>query len=139
VAKTSLKDASKGSPNNRLGLLVVDDSVAQLTAFRQDLEGGPYQVWTAVTVAEAQERMLKNAPDLVVIDYHMPQVMGDSCLKLLKAVGPASTRYYLYTSDPSAFRRHREMGFDGVLMLKGKSSVRSQIDAIAKAIVQFRG
>lgn len=139
MAQTSLKDASKGSTNRRLALLVVDDSVAQLTAFRQDLEGGPYQVWTALTVTEAQERMAKNAPDLVIIDYHMPQVMGDSCLKLLRAIGPASTRYYLYTGDPSAFRRHREMGFDGVLMLKGKSSVRSQIDAIAKAITQFRG
>lgn len=121
-----------------LGILYVDDSPAQLHAFRQSLAGGAYNVWVAATPREAQERMKQERPDLVVIDYHMPQMMGDACLKLLRQAGTSATRYYLYTTDPGAFRRHREMGFDGVLMLKGKASVRTQIDAIAKAMAQFR-
>ena len=122
-----------------LGILFVDDSAAQLDGFRRGLADSPYTVWTAGTVREAQERMAQSRPDLVIIDYHMPQMMGDDCLKVLRQAGLPSTRYYLYTTDAAAFRRHREMGFDGVLMLKGKSSVRVQIDAIARAIVQFRG
>jgi CheY-like chemotaxis protein len=122
-----------------LDILYVDDSAAQLDGFRQSLAGGPYRVRTANSVREAEMRMAAERPDLVVIDYHMPEMMGDRALTVLKRSGADSTRYYLYTSDPHAFRRHREMGFDGVLMLKGKSSVRSQIDAIARAMVQFRG
>lgn len=122
-----------------LDILYVDDSATQLDAFRQSLIGGPYRVTTATSVREAEVRMAAEHPDLVVIDYHMPEMMGDRALAMLKRSGAGSTRYYLYTSDPLAFRRHREMGFDGVLMLKGKSSVRSQIDAIARAMVRFRG
>jgi CheY-like chemotaxis protein len=123
----------------RLGILFVDDSAAQLDGFRRSLADGPYRVWTAATVREAEERVRRDRPDLVVIDYQMPEMMGDQCLERLRQAGPASARYYLYTTDPAAFRRHREMGFDGVLMLKGKSSVRVQIDAVARAITQFRG
>jgi response regulator RpfG family c-di-GMP phosphodiesterase len=122
-----------------LGILFVDDSYAQLAAFRQNLTDAPYRVWTAGTLQEAEERMTQDRPDLVVIDYHMPQVMGDECLRSLKRIAPANSRFYLYTTDPVAFRKHREMGFDGVLMLKGKSSVRTQIDAVARAMMQFRG
>ena len=82
--------------------------------------------------------MVHEKPDLVIIDYHMPQNQGDDCLRALKPLGSARTRYYLYTSDAQAFRRHREMGFDGVFMLKGKSSVKAQIDAVANAIASFR-
>jgi CheY-like chemotaxis protein len=122
-----------------LGILFVDDSFTQLHAFRQDLADAPYTIWTAGNVREAEQRMTQTRPDLVIIDYHMPQVMGDECLAVLRRAGSKDTRYYLYTTDASAFRRHREMGFDGVLMLKGKSSVRTQIDAIARAMTQFRG
>lgn len=120
-------------------ILYVDDSPAQLQAFRQALENGPYRVLTAGTSREALSKLVAGAPDLVVIDYQMPDMMGDACLTLLREAAPARTRYYLYTTDPAAFRRHREMGFDGVLMLKGKSSVRTQVDAIAKAMTHFRG
>lgn len=121
-----------------LAILFVDDSATQLDGFRQSLAGGPYRVLTATSVREAEMRMAEH-PDLVIIDYHMPEMMGDRALTVLKRAGEPSTRYYLYTGDPLAFKRHREMGFDGVLMLKGKSNVRSQIDAIARAMVQFRG
>jgi CheY-like chemotaxis protein len=121
-----------------LGILYVDDSQAQLEALRHSLAAAPYQVWTARSQREAEERMQREKPDLVIIDYHMPDNNGDACLRALRPLSNEHTRFYLYTSDAQAFRRHREMGFDGVLMLKGKSSVRVQIDAIARAMVQFR-
>jgi hypothetical protein len=30
------------------------------------------------------------------------------------------------------------MGFDGVFMLKGKSSIRAQIDAVARVLTHYR-
>jgi CheY-like chemotaxis protein len=120
-------------------ILYLDDSYAQLQSMRQDLASGPYQVVIATTLREGIDRMQRDQPDLVIIDYHMPDHAGDACLRALKPLGGPRTRYYLYTSDAQVFRRHREMGFDGVLMLKGKSSVRTQIDAVARAMAQFRG
>jgi CheY-like chemotaxis protein len=122
-----------------LRILFVDDSYAQLESLRQDLAASPHHVCIASTVREGTERMTRDRPDLVIVDYHMPDSMGDACLRVLKPLGGPNTRYYLYTSDAQAFRRHREMGFDGVLMLKGKSSVRTQIDAVARAMARFRG
>jgi CheY-like chemotaxis protein len=121
-----------------LSILYVDDSQAQLDGMRESLKTAPYRVITATTREEASQRMQREQPDLVIIDYHMPDGTGDECLRALKPLARSETRFYLYTTDPQAFRRHREMGFDGVLMLKGKSSVRAQVDAVANAMLQFR-
>jgi CheY-like chemotaxis protein len=121
-----------------LSILYVDDNQAQLDSVRESLKASPYRVITANSCSEAEQRMQHDHPDLVIIDYHMPDGTGDACLRSLRPHGHESTRYYLYTSDAQAFRRHREMGFDGVLMLKGKVSVRAQIDAVANAMLQFR-
>jgi CheY-like chemotaxis protein len=121
-----------------LSILYVDDSLAQLGSFRESLRSSLHRVSTASSRDEAEDRMLREKPDLVIIDFHMPECPGDECLRALKPLGGPETRYYLYTTDAQAFRRHREMGFDGVLMLKGKSSVRAQIDAIVNAMLQFR-
>lgn len=133
-------DAAKTAERERpLRILYLDDSYAQLESMRQDLASGPYQVFIATSVREGTDRMQRDQPDLVIIDYHMPDVAGDAALRALKPLGGPHTRYYLYTSDAQVFRRHREMGFDGVLMLKGKSSARTQIDAVARALAHFRG
>lgn len=120
------------------GILYLDDSPMQLDAFRQSLEGSDYTLWTAQNPAEAQ-RVLRSAQvDLTVVDYHIGETTGAACLPQLKQVARPGTRFYLYTVDPEAFRRHREMGFDGVLMLKGKSSVRTQIDVVARSLMRVR-
>ena len=126
------------SHKHSLEILYLDDDRAQLAAFRQSLLGGAYEVTTAESLSAARQALLKAQPDLVIIDYHVGEMTGDVCLEKLKESGLRSTRYYLYTVDPAAFRRHREMGFDGVLMLKGKSSVRLQIDAIARSMMRAR-
>lgn len=121
-----------------LSILYVDDSQAQLDNLRDSLASGPYKLATALTLAEAEERMIKLQPVLVIIDYHMPEITGADVLRALRRLASESTRFYLYTTDAQAFRRHREMGFDGVFMLKGKSSVRAQIDAVAHALAHYR-
>jgi response regulator RpfG family c-di-GMP phosphodiesterase len=130
--------ASAPSHKHPLGILYLDDDRVQLAAFRQSLMGGAYEVTTAESLTAARQVLLKVRPDLVIIDYHVGEMTGDVCLEKLKAGGLRTARYYLYTVDAAAFRRHREMGFDGVLMLKGKSSVRLQIDAIARSMLRAR-
>jgi CheY-like chemotaxis protein len=121
-----------------LCILYVDDSQAQLDGMREALASSAHKLSTAITLQEAKERLLQSKPDLVIIDYHMPKLSGDECMRALRPLAPESTRFYLYTTDANAFRRHREMGFDGVLMLKGKSPVRAQIDAVARFMTHYR-
>jgi CheY-like chemotaxis protein len=121
-----------------LSILYLDDSQAQLDEMREALASSPHKLSTATTLQEAKERMLQSKAELVIIDYHMPNLTGDECLRALRPLAAENTRFYLYTIDPNAFRRHREMGFDGVLMLKGKSPVRAQIDAVARFMTHYR-
>ncbi len=118
----------------KVGILYVDDSPAQLESLRRNLTGGPYDVWTATTARSAEKYM--SDADIVIIDYNMPGVNGAEALVQLRKLAPEEKqiRYYMYTTDPEAFRKHKDMGFDGVLMLKGKAGVRNQIDAVVRAL-----
>jgi CheY-like chemotaxis protein len=122
----------------RIRVLFADDSRTQIDIFRRSLADGQYDVVTAQNTAEALQAA-RHAPfDMAIIDYHLGAELGDACLRELRPHAPAHARFFLYTTDAEAFRRHRELGFDGVLMLKGKSSVRTQVDAIARSIARVR-
>jgi CheY-like chemotaxis protein len=121
-----------------LSILFVDDNQAQLDEMRDALSSTLYKLSTATTLQEAKERMAQCNPELVIIDYHMPRLNGEQCLRELRPLGLENTRFYLYTADANVFRQHREMGFDGVLMLKGKKPVRAQIDAVARFMTHYR-
>ena len=119
-------------------ILFVDDSAAQADAFRRSFSASSYALVTARNIAEARQAAQQAPFDLVIIDYHLGAELGDECLRELRPHASEHTRFFLYTTDSDAFRRHREMGFDGVLLLKGRSSVRSQVDAIARSIARVR-
>jgi len=119
-------------------ILYLDDNQTQLDGFRQSLEGSSYTVLTAQSVSEAQRLLRQTQVALVVVDYHIGETTGEACLPLLKRAARPGARFYLYTIDADAFRRHREMGFDGVLMLKGKASVRTQIEVVARSLIRAR-
>lgn len=123
---------------SRIRVLVLDDSAVQLESFRSGLTGADYDLTTSSNVSEALRAMSHGQFDIVVIDYHLGSETGDMSLRRLRELKHEETRFFLYTTDPEAFRRHREMGFDGVLMLKGKAAVRKQIDAIARSIIRSR-
>jgi CheY-like chemotaxis protein len=126
-------------PHHRTKLLFVDDSSIQVQSFRRSLEGSDYDVVTATNTAQAVSAAENNGFDFVIVDYLMGDERGDACVRELRPYALPHTKYFLYTTDADAFRRYRELGFDGVLMLKGKSSVRSQVDTIARSISRRRG
>lgn len=119
-------------------ILFVDDSAAQVDAFRRSFVGSGYTLVTARTITEASVAARASTFDIAIIDYHLGSELGDDCLRALRPHATEHTRFFLYTTDSDAFRRHREMGFDGVLLLKGRSSVRTQVDAIARSIARVR-
>jgi DNA-binding NtrC family response regulator len=119
-------------------ILFVDDSSAQVDASLRALADAEFQLASARSIAEAKHAAHQQRFDLVIIDFHIGSERGDVCLRELRTGALPHTRFYLYTTDPDAFRRHRELGFDGVLMLKGRASMRSQVEAVARSIARLR-
>lgn len=70
-------------------VLLVEDNMDILEANRQALAHDGYTVWTAATLAEARERLLRDQPDVVVLDIMLPDGDGVSFLPELRGYCPA--------------------------------------------------
>lgn len=70
-------------------ILVVDDEKHIVRLVQVNLERAGYEVITAVDGIQALEQTAKENPDLIVLDWMMPQLNGVETLKRLK-MNPAS-------------------------------------------------
>jgi CheY-like chemotaxis protein len=121
-----------------LKVLYLDDSEAQLASLRVTLSEAGYSIAVAKNVTEAQELLADR--DLVIIDWHMPEMSGAEALRLLKAHRHASPKalYYLYTVDAEAAGGFKSHGFDGAFTMKGQpETLLVQIDA-ARRFIKMR-
>ncbi len=121
-----------------LSILYLDDSPTALREVEQALSALGHTVRKAQNVDEA--RALAEGTDLVIIDFHMPEMDGARALVELQSAPQKGVRpsYYLYTSDTSIAGNFKELGFDGALTWKGNlDALGPQIQSIAR-IVQMR-
>lgn len=94
-------------------ILVVDDSPANRELARATLEPYGYRVTAAATVAEARERMEREAFDLVLSDVHMPDDSGLQFLDTLRADPRWRQLPFVLISSSSAWGcRERERGLE---------------------------
>src|SRR5687768_101848 len=94
-------------------ILCLDDSEAELEAISSPLRDAGYTVFGARNFEEARPSM-KNV-DLVIVDYHMPQLNGAEALALLKDLASRDKppAFYLYTADKEVALSFKAYGFDG--------------------------
>ena len=78
-------------------ILVIDDDESHLAATSGILEAHGYDVATHRGAFGATGRVLKEAPDLVLLDVNMPALSGEGLVPLLRDRSP-STRILLYLS-----------------------------------------
>jgi len=71
-----------------LNILVIDDEEAQLESLKGFLERRKYQVYTALNGKDGFEIAQKNAIDLVLTDYRMPEWNGLVVLRKMKELNP---------------------------------------------------
>jgi CheY-like chemotaxis protein len=71
-------------PKTSLTILVVDDNEAHRYALRRTLEHRGYAVIEACDGLETLERV-KQKPDLILLDVHMPGLDGFSVMQALKS------------------------------------------------------
>ena len=66
-------------------ILYADDSAKILEGWKTVLELHGYEVLTAVDGTEAVQEFISHPVDLVLLDYHMPQMNGDVAAAHMKA------------------------------------------------------
>lgn len=69
-------------PKSRI--LIVDDAALVRLYYRKILEGAGYELEEALNGLEALERILKNPPEMVIVDVNMPQMDGLTFLTTLR-------------------------------------------------------
>ena len=89
--------------------LIVEDDVDLATIFDEALKAASYKTEVIRTGDKAQSRLEAVAPDLVVLDLHLPQVAGTDILKKIRADERlAQTRVIITTADPRLAETLRE-------------------------------
>ena len=65
-------------------ILVVDDEVSITRFLKHGLEANGFQVVEAISGAEALQRMIEQRPDLVILDFGLPDMSGLDVLKKIR-------------------------------------------------------
>lgn len=101
-------------------IMLIDDSEMVLSRVKARLTREGYDVLTLSNPASAARHLPQC--DLVLVDFHMPGITGGEVLTGLHKAGQAvgaMPLFFLYSSDKTASRTHRDLGFDGALINKG--------------------
>ncbi|OQX85787.1 two-component system response regulator [candidate division KSB1 bacterium 4484_87] len=72
----------------KLSILIIDDEEAQLLSLKSYLQRRKYKIFTATSGKEGLTLAEKNAIDLVLTDFRMPEWDGLTVLKRIKALNP---------------------------------------------------
>lgn len=71
--------------NGKPLILCADDTLNILEGWKMLLEQNGYEVLTAIDGKEALQAFVSHPVDLVLLDYHMPQMNGDVAAAHMKA------------------------------------------------------
>jgi len=97
-------------------VVLVDDEPFIAHAVATVLEGGGFEVSICGEWAGVASTIRTEEPVLVLLDYHMPVLKGDSICEILKRNGPdQNMKIALFSSEPrdELARIARECGADG--------------------------
>ena len=98
-------------------ILVVDDDDSLRDLLRMHLSGAGYEVVTAADAISAGYMVLRDPPDLILVDVIMPHMNGFEFVAALKADKSLPEIPVLFlTSDEDVIHRGKELGAAGYLM-----------------------
>ena len=87
-------------PHPTASLLIVEDSSAQTAPIRHEFERCGYLVHIATTGEQAKRLFHQHTPEIVILDYNLPDMTGDQLLPDIKRPG-SQTVAIIITSDES--------------------------------------
>ena len=104
-----------------ISVVVVDDDAIVRAWLRTALTGDEFNViGEARTAAEALEIVERRSPDLLLVDYHLPDQSGTELVRELRKAG-SSTPVLLITAAPEVGLNEivREVGAQGAVLKRG--------------------
>ena len=102
-------------------ILIVDDDSNTLMVLTDLMGEDGFNTITAADGKEAVNKVLKEKPDIVLMDIRLPKIDGYEACKQIKEMGEATPKVILYTAyvDSVNVTKAREVGADDFL---GKTS-----------------
>ncbi len=99
-------------------VLLIDDEPFIVEAVSRVLDQAGFDTFSCVTWAEVNGVIRDVEPDIILLDYNMPMIKGDSMCSILKrnTLNP-EMRIVLFSSEEEGFLRDvaRECGADGYI------------------------
>jgi PAS domain S-box-containing protein len=102
------------TPQAAMRVVLVEDSVAQSAILRQAFAAQGYQVSTAATGEEGRRLLREQTPELAIIDYYLPDMMGEQLLReFVRPESPMVTIVMTTASAPEVALQCMRLGADG--------------------------
>jgi CheY-like chemotaxis protein len=117
-------------------ILLVDDEILITKLYGEELKRGGFAVTSASNTKEAVDALSKIRPDLVVLDYKLPDVDGQYFLAILKEKSEtASVPVIVFTNYPEMAERQQfeELGISEFL-IKSETSPKELVEKIKKVL-----
>jgi DNA-binding NtrC family response regulator len=98
-------------------ILILDDEQEYIVSLQKFLHEFNYAVCVTALSNQALDVIKEDKPDLVLFDYRLPDMNGDSFLKKAKELNPSAS-YILITAwnDPVVLERFQKMGVTDVIL-----------------------
>ncbi len=131
----------------KLSILLVEDNEAVRNAIRRQLELWEYHVYEAAHGVDALEKLIQMAgsadrPNIVLMDWHMPELDGMALCKWIKSCQAYKTGPHLYVLfltvsegieyETMAFKA----GADGYIVKGSWESLEAKLDAVKGRIME---
>ncbi|HUH14910.1 MAG TPA: response regulator transcription factor [Gaiellaceae bacterium] len=112
-----------GNPQATVAVLLVEDDAMVRGWVRMSLEGTEFRVaGEAASAVEALELVPRRAPDVLLVDYRLPDRLGTEFLRELRLSGDATpTVLMTANAEPGFNELAREAGAQGTSMKTGRS------------------
>ena len=131
--KAKLSSLSSGNGTAQKTLLLVDDDAVMIRTLREGLSTS-YKVLPANSGANALKILAKTKPDLILLDYEMPEMNGPQVLEALRADSETANIPVMFLTAKSD---SESIGKIEALKTQGHMMKTSPLREIKEAIQKF--
>lgn len=106
--------------------LVIEDDAHASQMFQTALQDAGYVTEVFSNGYEAQARLVFTAPELILLDIHLPGLSGEVLLRQLRGRNRlANVAVLIVTGDPKAAERYQFEGYQALLKPVGYEAIRT--------------